>query len=127
MMTEPDYIVHFSKRPDGIVIFRFREFTQSAIDHYTKIVRAANNNFGDKLRVMYDFLACPPPKLAVIRSLIMLQQEVELPRDTRTAYVVKGSNTAWIGLAHRPTGDTWLGEAGIFDDEDKAIRWLKER
>ncbi|MFW5691496.1 MAG: hypothetical protein ACOCXZ_03245 [Chloroflexota bacterium] len=111
-------------REDGIFVFKFTQMNTEAIEKLEKIMLAAGGKFPPGLRTLWDLRESSDPTREYLRRIKALLSRLELPRDARTAHVVRSvTDSMWIRIAR--SGLVERDNTRSFTDFDSAVAWLR--
>ena len=110
--------------PNSIICFTIPNFTRQVVDEWKAYVLKHDGEMKAPLRVIYDFRDSGYPSTYVLEEAGGLMNELQIPDDTRTAYLVHSRYHVAFGeiLAH--TMPERAGQVRVFSKEDEAVRWL---
>jgi hypothetical protein len=117
---------HVQRRPDGIIVMHFDDFSRSVVEQWVAHVRSKDGKLRSPLRVLYDFRDAGPPSPYALQIVGPLMQELTIPEDTRSAYLFKSRLDTHFARSIIRRMPAKVGKVRAFTDLEDAVAWLLE-
>ncbi|NDJ85337.1 MAG: hypothetical protein GYB66_05590 [Chloroflexi bacterium] len=117
---------HIERRPDGIIVVRFDDFSRSVVDQWVAHVKASDGRLRSPLRMLYDFREAGPPSAYALSIAGPLMEQLTIPEDTCSAYVFAKRLDKHFTRSILRCLPPKVGRIRAFSNFDSAIAWLRE-
>ncbi len=117
---------HEERRPDGIIVYCFDNLSRQVLIQWIDWIRAAQGKLKSPLRILYDFRGSGPPSRFVTDRLPGLMAELEIPEDTRSAFLVDDNLNGRFTRRALEALPANVGQMQSFVNLSPAIKWLQE-
>src|SRR5688500_12462002 len=110
--------------PSGIVKIFLPDFKRETIEEWVAYVRKHDGKLKSPHRVLYNLCEAGYPTPYVLNTSVTLMHELQIPEDTRTAYMVQDHHHAAFGMVIARRMPRKAGPVRVFTEEEEAIKWL---
>lgn len=111
--------------PHGIIAYTLSDFSRKTIEAWGNYVLSNKDNLPDRIRVLYDLRQCGMATNFVLEYQDRILAQVNLPDDTRSAYLVGSDHFQQLWTRHIQRGvKSDLAKLKTFTNYEAAVAWL---
>jgi len=113
--------------PHGIIVYTLSDFSRQTIEAWGNYVLSNKDNLPNRIRVLYDLRQCGMATNFVLQYQDRVLDQLSLPEDTRSAYLVGSDHFQKLWTRHIQRGVKGkIASLRTFTDYDRAVAWLNE-
>lgn len=118
--------LNISVIPQGIVVYTFSDLKRETMEAWGDYSLSFKDKLPQRIRGLYDLRQCKMVNQFIIDYQNEIIRQLDLPDDTRSAYVVDTNfQVMWTRLIYKNI-DSELVTPKAFTNFDHAVTWLNE-